>query len=338
MGVRRCGVLCAVCLWLCDAGCGGYADFSLPPLPPAKVFIKFVLDQYRAPVIARGAPGEWDSRDVLNPSVVKEDGLYYNFYSGFDGKSWQTGLATSMDGIQWRKQGKILSPDPKTWEGGYIAANGSALFVEKVSLYWYQTGARELPSIALARSHDKRTWNKSGTPVLEGGPRGSWDERGVADPYVIQLDGRFYLYYLGQDRARRQRLGVARSSDGVHWEKLRSNPILELGDPGSFDESGLGEPAVWVWHGFYWMLYTGRDRLENRRLGLARSSDGIRWDRVPAVFSGQQDWNSKVLCDPAVEVQPDSVRVWFGGGNIASPDENLNGQIGVASLIATAVP
>ena len=94
------------------------------------------------------------------------------------------------------------------------------------------------------------------------------------------------MYYLGQDRARRQRLGVARSRDGVHWEKLRSNPVLELGGPGAFDENGLGEPAVWQSHGFYWMLYTGRDDRENRRLGLARSTDGVRWKKLPAVFAG----------------------------------------------------
>ena len=94
------------------------------------------------------------------------------------------------------------------------------------------------------------------------------------------------MYYLGQDRAARQRLGVARSPDGVHWEKLRANPILELGGRGAFDEAGLGEPAVWQSHGFYWMLYTGRDIKENRRLGLARSTDGVHWTKLPAVFAG----------------------------------------------------
>ena len=44
------------------------------------------------------------------------------------------------------------------------------------------------------------------------------------------------MFYLGEDRAGRQRLGVARSLDGEHWQKLRSNPILEAGKYGSFDE------------------------------------------------------------------------------------------------------
>src|SRR5207249_10820227 len=139
----------------------------------------------------------------------------------------------------------------------------------------------------------------------------------------------------GQDRARRQRLGVARSRDGVMWEKLRSNPVLGLGEALAFDEEGLGEPAVWISSGSYWMLYTGRDRAENRRLGLARSTDGVHWRKLPAVFSGSQPWDSKVICDPTVEVRDDEIRVWFGGGDIARPDENLHGQIGFGTLHAT---
>ena len=56
-------------------------------------------------------------------------------------------------------------------------------------------------------------------------------------------------------------------------------PVLELGDEGAFDEIGLGEPAVWASAGKYWMLYTGRDRAEHRRIGLAMSDDGVRWQR-----------------------------------------------------------
>ena len=168
--------------------------------------------------------------------------------------------------------------------------------------------------------------------MLDPGPYGSWDECAVADPYVVRIEPYFYLFYLGQDRARRQRLGVARSTDGIRWEKLRANPVLELGDAGAFDENGLGEPAVWNSHGFYWMLYTGRDTAENRRLGLARSTDGVHWRKLRTVFSGNQPWDAKVVCDPTVEVAGGAIRVWFGGGDVASPDENLHGKIGLAIL------
>jgi predicted GH43/DUF377 family glycosyl hydrolase len=320
-----------VWLALLLTGCGRYADFTLPPLPPAAL-VRFEWVANAAPVIPPGPPGAWDSHDALNPTVVLTGGTYYNFYSGFDGKTWHSGLATSADGMTWRKEGKVLSPDPATWEGEYIAANGSALRVGSEFLYWYHAGVRETPRIGLARSADGRTWQKHPAPVIETGPRGSWDERGVADPYVLQIGGTFYMYYLGQNRARQQRIGVARSPDGIRWEKLRTNPVLEIGENGAFDDDALGEPAVWMSHGSYWMLYTGRDRANIRRLGLAHSTDGIAWVRQPGVFAGSAGWDSKVLCDPTVEVRPEGIRVWFGGGGIASPDENLHGQIGFAIL------
>ncbi len=319
------------CLLAC--GCGGYADFRLPLMAGPRTAESFRIEPRAGPVLARGAAGDWDSHDALNPSVVRHQGLLYNFYSGFDGKTWRTGLATSTDGLVWRKEGSVISPDPATWEGDYIAANGSAMFRGGEFLYWYQAGPRETPRLGLARSPDGRRWRKLPEPVLETGPRGSWDERGVADPYVIYVKNALYLFYLGQDRARRQRLGVARSTDGAHWEKLRANPVLELGGIGAFDENGLGEPAVWIGQGSYWMLYTGRDHFEQRRMGLARSADGVTWEKLPAVFSGTEAWNNQVVCDATIEALDVRMGVWFGGGDVASPDENLHGQIGVGVLV-----
>lgn len=314
------------------AGCG-YSDFTLPAPPGKPASVTFRWNVRPGPVFPRGAAGEFDAVDTLNPSVIRSGGQYYNLYSGFDGKTWATGLATSRDGAQWTRRGRVLAPDSATWEGNYIAANGSVLAAGGGEFfYWYQAG--DPPRIGLARSRDLLHWRKFPQPVLGLGPRGSWDERGVADSYTIRVDGRFYLYYLGMDRARRQRLGVARSTDGIHWTKLRSNPILELGDPGSFDENGLGEPAVWAAHGFYWMLYTGRYRDEERRIGLARSRDGVRWERVKQapIFAGTEEWDSKVVCDPTVQPDGDTIRVWFGGGDKPRPDERLDGQIGFAML------
>lgn len=308
-------------------GCGRYAEFTLPAVP-GEAPRGFRWEVRPDPVLGRGAG--WDAVDVLNPSVVRFQDRYLNFYSGYDGKTWHTGAAESRDGLEWRTLGRILSPEG--WEGSYIAANGSAIVHRGELLYWYQAG--DPVRIALARSNDGVNWKRHSAAVLDIGPRGSWEERGVADPYVIAAGGRLVMYYLGVDRARRQRLGVAISDDGVTWTRLRSNPVLELGLPGAFDENGLGEPAVWASHGHYWMLYTGRDRDEVRRIGLASSRDGVRWQRDARapVLSGTQAWNHKVMCDPAVEVTPQGIRVWFGGGDVAHPAENIHGQIGLAIL------
>ena len=311
------------------SACGRYGDFTLPALQPAKG-ITYKVSSFSPPLLTRGAAGAWDSVDVLNPSVIVWRETYYNLYSGFDGHTWRTGVATSADGLKWTKAGLVLQPEASTWEGDYIAANGSALVFHGRILYWYQ--AAKPPRIGLAESSDRLTWSKHERPVLDTGPRGSFDERGAADPGVVSFGDYLYMYYLGQERAHRQTIGVARSRDGVVWTKLRGNPVLEPGEPGQFDERGIGEPAVWTAFGWYWMLYTGRDLHEWRRIGLARSRDGVHWEKLGVVFAGTEAWNRQVVCDPSVIEHNGEVRVWYGGGDVPRPDEHIDGQIGLFTL------
>lgn len=319
----------AIAAALLGTGCGRYGFFQLPKPDGQPQEVAWRWEPHSGPVLTRGPEGEWDSVDALNPSVLRWENRLLNLYSGFDGHTWRTGVAESFDGWKWRKRNVLLSPEG--WEGNYIAANGHAMVWNGEILIWYQAG--DPPRIGLARWDGWGNAVKHSRPVLDPGPRGSWDERGVADPYVMEAGGMLYMYYLGQDRARRQRLGVASSPDGVRWTKLRSNPVLELGGIGEFDEVGLGEPAVWRQFGYYWMLYTGRDRKEMRRLGMARSRDGVKWEKLRSpVIAGQEPWNSKVVCDATVLVEGDLVRVWYGGGDAPRPDERLNGQIGYGVL------
>src|ERR1035438_6233384 len=142
----------AMGLLLCACGGCGYSDFRLPELAPAEPQVRYEWQPRDAPVLPHGAPGDWDSHDALNPSVVRRGAGYYNFYSGFDGKTWRTLLATSADGLAWNKEGVVLAPEPLAGEADYIAANGSALFDEGGFRYWYQAGPKETPRLGLARS------------------------------------------------------------------------------------------------------------------------------------------------------------------------------------------
>ena len=81
------------------------------------------------------------------------------------------------------------------------------------------------------------------------------------------------------------------------------------------------------------MLYTGRGAGEARKLGMARSTDGVHWTKLDQVFGGTREWDSQVICDPTVEVLDEkTVGVWFGGGDIQSPKEKLHEQVGYGAL------
>lgn len=334
-------VLTPVLLWgvLCATACGELgprqARFELDPCPglEADAFDPSALRFDTAPQLGPGGTETFDSVDALNPSVVRFRGRYLNLYSGFDGATWRTGVAESADGVRWSKRPEpILQPELR-WEGDYIAANGAAVVADDRVFYWYQAGPRNRTSIGAAASSDGERWDRvAAGPVLEPGARGSWDESAVGDPYAVRCGETFYLYYLGQNGFGVQRLGLARSDDGLRWVKSHLNPVLEPGGLGSFDERGLGEPAVFRSSGRWRMVYTGRDVRETRRLGWAESDDGLRWRKTGPVQAGEAEWNAQVVCDPTAVVEDGRVRLWYGGGDVASPDENLDGAITEATV------
>ena len=312
--------LAALALLLCS--CGRYDDFSLPPPQPGPT-LNLAWQLRPEPAIPRGA-----ALDALNPSVVRWQNQYLNLYSVFDGKSWHTASATSTDGLLWQDQGQVLNAG-----ADYIAANGGATVFNNQLLYAYQMGTKGKTILGLARSTDGKTFTRQPTPILTTGPRMAWDEISLGDPYLITANNELYLFYLGEDRARRQRLGIAKSRDGITWTKLRG-PILELGGAGDFDENGLGEPAIFEANNQWVMLYTGRDRKEKRAMGYAISKDGRHWEKQKEpVLRGEHPWMSAVVCDATVLVEGNKARIWFGGGDLPKPDERLNGQIGYAELL-----
>lgn len=272
----------------------------------------------------------------MNPTVIFFNDMYYNYYSGYDGKEWHTGVAVSKDGVTWNKYEKnpILSTSEEGWDSNYIAANGSAIVIDEKVYYYYQ-GSDEngTARIGLAISEDGYNFTKYEGNVIDVGADGTWDSSAVADPYVIEHNGKYYMYYLGANEVDIQRLGVAVSTDGIHWTKNSGNALLDVGASGTFDENGLGEPSVYYQAPYFYMLYTGRSASEQRNIGLAISVDGVNWEKqnTEGLFTGNTDWNSEVICDTTFlyNEKEDCLNVWYGGGNVASPDENLNGSVGL---------
>lgn len=270
---------------------------------------------------------------MLNPSIVKFNNMFFNYYSGYNGEIWQTGLATSENGQDWKKyeHNPIISLSEDGFDSSYIAANGHSIIIEDAVYYYYQgTDQKGVTSIGLAVSQDGYNFEKKGK-VLSGDL--DWCETAVADPYVVGVDGLYYMYFLGQNALGVQRLGIAYSMDGLSWTKY-PYPIMDVGGVGTFDEKGLGEPSIYYNAPYFYMLYTGRRTDEYRNIGLAISLDGINWKKMSTqgIISTKDDaWNSKVICDTTfidTDIQDDLVTVYYGGGNVASSADHLNGQIG----------
>jgi|GEM_PF-1726343 len=94
-------------------------------------------------VLKVGPSGAFDSVGVCNPVVISTNGLYYAYYSGYDGSTYTLGLASSTDGISWTRLNgghKVLDHGtPAAWDGTELLEHSVIEQPGKIFL-WYGGG------------------------------------------------------------------------------------------------------------------------------------------------------------------------------------------------------
>jgi len=122
---------------------------------------------------ASGKEGSFDKICVDGPFAFHHQGVCYMTFIAFDGIGYQTGLASSIDMVNWKKEGCILKRDPSSPILKYNAAmswilreNGLYSSGELIPVGGYYLGAyHSYPSqgyeqgaavIGLCRSKDLR--------------------------------------------------------------------------------------------------------------------------------------------------------------------------------------
>ncbi len=126
-------------------------------------------------------------------------------------------------------------------------------------------------------------WEIDSIPILEPGPPGAFDAGGMWSGTVL-FDGTVYhLYYVGFPVANGPffdgwQIGHATSPDGHVWEKDSSNPVVDLGSPGDWDDGSLSKPAVMFDGEVFHMWYVGGDT-SLAMAGYATSPDGSDWTK-----------------------------------------------------------
>jgi branched-chain amino acid transport system substrate-binding protein len=137
-----------------------------------------------------------------------------------------------------------------------------------------------------------------------------------ADPQivVIQLqNGEYMPIWLGPSATTYEP-----SND---WTKHPSNPVLGVGDPGSWDESWVIMPSVIKEGNTYMMWYRGVAADGLRRIGLATSTDGVTWAKAPANpvldpgISG--DWDENGIVSARVIKDGATFKMWYTGADTA---------------------
>jgi predicted GH43/DUF377 family glycosyl hydrolase len=120
-----------------------------------------------------------------------------------------------------------------------------------------------------------------GNPILRPTSR-PWESKFVFNPAAIVKDGLVHLLYRAQGPDGRSSIGLATSSDGVHFRR-RDQPVLVATEPYELP-GGCEDPRIVKVGSTYYMTYTGYDG-SSARLCLATSPDLVRWSKRGPMFA-----------------------------------------------------
>jgi len=137
-------------------------------------------------------------------------------------------------------------------------------------------------------------WTEHGTILRQGEP-GEWDAR-IEGMFTlgafVKLNGNYFLYYVGatgdrvfDDGPANRALGVASSTDGIHFQKHAGNPVIthqpSAPDGRNVEEEGVFSSAADVHDGTIALYFGGMEAVGATTVDgdivLATSTDGLNF-------------------------------------------------------------
>jgi predicted GH43/DUF377 family glycosyl hydrolase len=262
-----------------------------------------------------------------DPDVIRFEGRYLMYYSIPPSKDksniaqgWGIGIAESSDLTNWKKTGEIL-PDGEYEKKG-LAAPCAIIINNQVNLFYQTYGNGKNDAICHAVSKDGIRFKRNATnPIFH--PSGEWNCGRAIDAEVFRFNDRYFLYFATRDPDFKiQMLGVASAPAGTNfnsdqWTQLTSYPILK---PEYAWEGECIEAASVVQQGdLLYMFYAGAYNNFPQQIGLAKSVDGIKWERVsnyPFLKNGGPgEWNHSESGHPHIFKDEDGKSYLFFQGN-----------------------
>ena len=274
--------------------------------------------------------------DTLIPFRRRFFGILFSFLLIFT----MSGLAQ----INWQKYAgnPVLTPSSAgEWDNAGFAGQ-SVLYDSNEGIYkmWYGASDGSHFRIGYATSEDGISWIKfddplttdppyaESDPVLGLGP-GSFESQVVYFP-TVYYDGTIYRMWYAGTNGNTDCVGYATSSDGIAWVKdTLHNPVINVGSPGSWDDTGVDPGPVKYDGTTFEMIYNGYSG-QLFQAGYATSTDGITWNKAddPVLEAGSvSSWDYPRANPTAVVYNPylSKYFMFYSGGTF------LHWKIGYAT-------
>ena len=266
------------------------AIFSLAAGMPFAVWHRVASD----PIISPQGDS-WEAAGTFNPAVVRYHGKFVMLYRAQDkdGTS-RLGYAESTDGLHFtRRDQPVLSPEAEYEKDGGVEDPRLVKFGD--TFYLTYTGYNKKDAqLCLATSKDLVHWQRQG--VILPAYKGHWNVRWTKSGAIVpeKINGKYWMYFLGTTPDNIDQMGLASSTDLIHWTEATDVPVLP-GRPGQFDSRVVepGPPPILTKDGIVLVYNAADDKLVYRTaVAVFDRSDPrklLRRSDQP-VFFPEKDW------------------------------------------------
>ena len=195
--------------------------------------------------------GDYDKKGLCAPCALVIDGQVHLFYQTYG--NWKSDAichAVSSDGIHFTPNptNPIFHPEGN-WTSGRAIDAEVVRFNDHYLLYFATRDTAmkvQMQGVASAPANtnfNREDWTQlTDKPILA--PKYPWEGLCVEGASIIQRENSLYMFYAGAYNNEPQQIGVAKSADGVNWERLSNKPFLANGDPGEWNSCESGHPHI----------------------------------------------------------------------------------------------
>jgi len=190
-----------------------------------------------------------------------------------------TGTILGTEALEWTAYtgNPILSP-----EGTEDNTTFMSVFKDGSTYHGYYVyhDASDYNQIGHATSSDGKSWTKDtgNNPMLTKGAASAWDEDGVSVPMVWKEGSTWYMIYRGKNSSSEYQAGLATASDPAGtWTKDGTNPVLDKGGAGDWDESGVEIWGIIKVGTTYYAYYS--TVVPPRKVGVATCTSLTSWTK-----------------------------------------------------------
>lgn len=226
--------------------------------------------------------------------------------------------------MKWHKYGIIIKPQNHLWWMQSYAMVPTVDHLQE-SLYRVYFSGRDKENrscigyVTVNIDEIHKAYGYKPELVLKPGDLGCFDDNGVTPSWIVNHQGKKYMYYIGWNKRSRVRMslitGLAISNDGgVSFERFSRAPILERTDLEPYailtGACVLIDNNIWkMWYvsGVGWIT----EDLPRYNIKYAESKDGIYWDRKGLMSIDFKSKEETALARPCVLKEDGIYKMWY---------------------------